>query len=138
MTKNTKIRWSDLELWEQEYFIKNISNGCGAGGGWMNRFLDKYLYGKQKKASCDIHDYEYMAGGDWIDFLRAQFIMFAKQIEDSMDKRDTTMFLLSFVYAFSTTLAGVPDYIYYKVTGRHKLFRWGRYLTKGEIFGFPS
>lgn len=134
-TTGERISWTDLSERERIFFIEHISNGCGYGGGWMNKLLDKFLWGKQKKASCDIHDFYHMVGGGMIDFLKAQFVMWAKQVEDSMDRRDILMFLASFIYVTGTTIAGLADWFYWVCTGEYFLFEWGRYVTKREVLG---
>lgn len=118
--EGVKISWNDLPKEDWEHFCKFVSNGCG-GSKFQSHLLNDFLYGKQKKASCDIHDFNFVRGGNWIDFLEANFIMFAKQVEDAFNKRSLPMFLLSFVYYTAVSTAG----IFY--------FSWGDYKTIEEI-----
>lgn len=115
-----KISWKDLPKEDWEHFCKFVSNGCG-GSNFQSHLLNKYLFGLQKKASCNIHDWNFQRGGNYIDFLDANFIMFAKQIEDSFNTRSLPMFLLSFVYYAAVSTVGVM------------YFHWGDYQTLEEI-----
>ena len=115
-----RLSLGDVSTKDWEYFCNFVSNGCGSSN-FQSHFLNTYLFGKQKKASCIIHDFKYRCGGNITDFFCANFVMWSKQVEDSFDQRSFLMFMLSFVYLAGVTLLG------------WRYFRWGRYQTIEEV-----
>jgi hypothetical protein len=115
-----RISWQDVPKEDWEHFCKFVANGCGANS-IQNKYLEKYLFGKQKRASCDIHDWLFQVGGDVFDFIRANFAMLCKQVEDACELRSWSMILASFIY-FSATMTVGAMY-----------FNWGDYKTIEQV-----
>ena len=118
--KGTRTSWSDVPVEDWYHFSRFVANGCG-GSSIQNKYLDKYLFGKQKRASCIIHDWYFAVGGNIYDFIRANFTMFGKQVEDAMELRSFSMFFASFLYLIATSTLGA----FY--------FNWGDYRSVKEV-----